>query len=390
MTVMYMLFNEPSAVLGLIPVLLQFPFSAIKPSSRLKQTFRIASPSSSSSSSASASSFRQRHLVTAASSDSNDVNSIAPSTELNTGILATMRKKLDREFINVALPAFIGLAADPLAAIVDAVYVGRCGAVETAGMGIAISAQYSIAKLYNDPLLKTSTSIVANKSGEDLSASVSTAIVTAIIIGILQSLGFVLFGGQILGLMGVSQYAEMRKPALKFLLWRSLGIPAFTVLLVTNGIFRGRGDTKTPLYCTTFGNLVNILLDPILIFGCNMGAAGNIHPFSPLVTPFPATSLFLYSLIHLLNISSDLSLSQPTLSGAGAATAISQWAAAIPLLYLLHKSIPFNLSQQTGFLRQAVQSYATAGSLIMLRTVAKIAGANTTKFYHSSHHNVYL
>ena len=68
------------------------------------------------------------------------------------------------------------------------------------------------------------------------------------------------------------------------------------------------------------------------------------------------------------------SLSPPILSGAGAATAISQWAAAIPLLYRLNKSIPFNLSQQKGFLSQAVQSYATAGSLIMLRTVAKIAG----------------
>ena len=294
MAVMYMLFHEPSVVLGLIPVLLQFPFSANKQGSLLKKSIRITS---SSSSSAAVHSFRQRHMTTAASSDINDVN----STELTTGILAKMRNKLDCEFINVALPAFVGLAADPLAAIVDAVYVGRCGAVETAGMGIAISAQYSIAKLYNDPLLKTSTSIVANKSGEDLSASVSTAIVTAIIIGILQSLGFVLFGGQILGLMGVSQYAEMRKPALKFLYWRSLGIPAFTVLLVTNGIFRGRGDTKTPLYCTTFGNLVNILLDPILIFGCNMGAAGIyllLHSYTPLHstshTPFDT------SLHHIL------------------------------------------------------------------------------------------
>jgi hypothetical protein len=43
--------------------------------------------------------------------------------------------------------------------------IGRLGAAEQAGMGIAISAQYSIAKLYNDPLLKSSTSLVANKSG---------------------------------------------------------------------------------------------------------------------------------------------------------------------------------------------------------------------------------
>jgi putative MATE family efflux protein len=253
------------------------------------------------------------------------------------GSLQAMRNKLDSEFINVALPAFIGLAAEPLASLVDAIYVGRCGPVEQAGMGIAISAQYSVAKLYNDPLLKTSTSIVANKSGDDLSASVATAIVTAVIIGILQSLGFVFFGGQFLSLMGVAKTAEMRKPAIRYLVWRALGIPAATVLLVTNGIFRGRGDTKTPLYCTTFGNLINIILDPILIFGCGMGCAG-----------------------------------------AGAATAVSQWAAAIPLLYLLNKSIPFNLLKQKGFIQQALQSYAAAGSLIMLRTVAKISAYTVT------------
>ena len=66
----------------------------------------------------------------------------------------SLKGKLDKEFVGVALPAFVSLAADPLASIVDAIYVGRLGANEQAGMGIAISAQYSVAKLYNDPLLK--------------------------------------------------------------------------------------------------------------------------------------------------------------------------------------------------------------------------------------------
>jgi len=70
-------------------------------------------------------------------------------------------RKIDREFAEVALPAFVSLAADPLASLVDAMYVGRLTAADQAGMGIAVSAQFSVAKLYNDPLLKTSTSLVA-------------------------------------------------------------------------------------------------------------------------------------------------------------------------------------------------------------------------------------
>jgi putative MATE family efflux protein len=250
----------------------------------------------------------------------------------------SMRDRLDKEFIGVALPAFVALAADPLASIVDAIYVGRCGPIDQAGMGIAISAQYSIAKLYNDPLLKTSTSLVAGKTGDGLSASVATAVVTAMIIGTIQSLGFFFFGGSILSVMGVSQTSEMRKPALSYLVWRAAGVPAATIGLVTNGIFRGRGDTKTPLYCTTIGNLVNIVLDPILIFNCGMGCAG-----------------------------------------AGAATAISQWVSAVPLLYLLNKSVPFNIfGREKGFFKNAITAYTKAGGLILLRTIAKISAYTVT------------
>jgi putative MATE family efflux protein len=244
-----------------------------------------------------------------------------------------VKKHIDREMLEVAIPAFIALAADPLASIVDAMYVGRLGAHHQAGMGIATSAQYSVAKLYNDPLLKTSTSLVAGKKGEELSASVATAISSAILIGILQCLVFVFFSTNIMFRMGVSQQSDMLQPALSYLRWRALGIPASTVLLVSNSIFRGRGDTKTPLYCTVAGNLANIILDPILIFGLKMECGG-----------------------------------------AGAATAISQWITAIPLLYYLHKAIPFNIFRKDNkFLSSAFSAYFKAGGLILIRTIAKVS-----------------
>jgi putative MATE family efflux protein len=205
-------------------------------------------------------------------------------------------------------------------------------------MGIATSAQFSVSKLYNDPLLKTTTSLVAGKSGDDLKAAVSTAISSAALIGSMQGLVFLLFSGRIMDILGVSTSSAMRIPAMSYLKWRSLGIPASTVLLVTNGIFRGRGDTKTPLYCTLAGNLANIMLDPILIFGCHMGCAG-----------------------------------------AAAALSISQWLAAVPLLYLLHKSIPFDIyHQDTSRLAYAFSNYFRAGTLILFRTIAKISAYTVT------------
>lgn len=249
-----------------------------------------------------------------------------------------LHKKLDKDFAAVSFPAFVSLAADPIAAIVDAMYVARLGAVAQAAMGIAISAQFSVSKLYNDPLLKTSTSLVAGKEGEGLEASVASAIATAVAIGFIQCIVFLTLGKRILQIMGVGRQSEMLKPAISYLKWRSLGVPAATVTLVANGIFRGRGDTKTPLYCTLFGSALNIILDPLLIFTLGMGC-----------------------------------------SGAGAAAAISQWCTVVPILYMLNRSVPIRIiGRSRAFFQGAVQAYWEAGGLLLLRTLAKIGTYSIT------------
>lgn len=244
-----------------------------------------------------------------------------------------IRENIDKEILNISLPAFIGLAADPLVAFVESMYVGQLGHAQHGAMGIANSAQYSISKLYNDPLLKTSTSLVAGKEGEDLSASVATAISSAALIGTMQCIIFLFWAEGILRGLGVSKHSDMLAPALSYLRWRALGTPAATVVLVSNGIFRGRGDTITPLHWTITGNIANIILVPFFTFGCNMGCAG-----------------------------------------AGAAIAVSQCLTAIPLLYQLNRAIPFNVfNSNKQKLSTAFATYFTAGGLILTRTIAKIS-----------------
>jgi Na+-driven multidrug efflux pump len=106
------------------------------------------------------------------------------------------KPKLDREFITIAAPAFIQFAAEPLARLVDAYYMGRLGAVALGGAGAAIAAQYAVAKLCNDPLLRSTISLVAAGDGAqagDGSAEptvraepVATALLLALFVGLVQ------------------------------------------------------------------------------------------------------------------------------------------------------------------------------------------------------------
>lgn len=113
-----------------------------------------------------------------------------------------VKSKLTKEFFTIAFPAFIQLAAEPLASLVDTAYLGRLGPEVLGGAGVAISAQYAVSKLYNDPLLRTSISLVASQDGKargnqdgegseeeakkDLSIAVSSALLLAASVGIIQ------------------------------------------------------------------------------------------------------------------------------------------------------------------------------------------------------------
>ena len=189
----------------------------------------------------------------------------------------TKRRELDTAFFKIAAPAFIQFAAEPLARLVDTAYLGRLGAVQLGGAGAAISAQYSASKLYNDPLLRTTISIVAAQEGgapEARANAVSTALLLALVVGVVQGAAFLAFAGPLLCVACIGPGNPMRPSALGYLRVCSLGAPAATLWLAINGIFRGLGDTATPLFWALSFTALNAILDPLFIFHFGMGAAG--------------------------------------------------------------------------------------------------------------------
>ena len=132
------------------------------------------------------------------------------------------KDKLTREFFKIAVPAFFQLAAEPLAGLVDTAYLGRLGPEVLGGAGVAISAQYAVSKLYNDPLLRTSISLVASEDGkandrkdnaetksQALSIAVSSALLLAFTVGMIQLVLYFGFASAILRGMGVTSTSTM-------------------------------------------------------------------------------------------------------------------------------------------------------------------------------------
>ena len=256
----------------------------------------------------------------------------------------TLNRKLTREFFSIGIPAFVQLAAEPLASLVDTAYLGRLGPEVLGGAGVAISAQYAVSKLYNDPLLRTSISLVASQDGKargsdeskesdnkSLSIAVSSAILLALTVGLVQMVIYSVLARGIIHRFGVTAASPMWHSALSYLRIRALGTPAATLWLVVNGIFRGLSDTRTPLIYSLLFTGLNAILDPLFIFTLHFGA-----------------------------------------SGAAAGTALAQYIALVPLLMALNRRVPIEIIGQLTELRNSLEAYLQAGGYVLFRTFGKV------------------
>lgn len=183
--------------------------------------------------------------------------------------------RFDREMLALAVPALGALAADPLVSMVDTVFVGRLGVVPLAALGVNTSV-FSLAFVIFNFLAYATTPLVAREVGrEDRERAGQIAVQALVLAG---SVGLVVVAAlewmavSIVQLMGAT--GELVGPAVTYLRIRALAGPAVLFITAGHGIFRGYQDTRTPLVVTLILNGVNLVLDPVLIFGFGWGLAG--------------------------------------------------------------------------------------------------------------------
>ena len=184
-------------------------------------------------------------------------------------------RALDRDILALAIPALGALAADPLVSMVDTAFVGRHGVTQLAALGVNASV-FSLAFVVFNFLAYGTTPRVAGAVGrgerERAGRMALEALLLAALGGAAALLLLQLFAGPVLAVMGAT--GELREPALAYLRIRAFAGPAVLLMTAGHGIYRGWQDTRTPLVVSLALNAVNLVLDPLLIFGLGWGLRG--------------------------------------------------------------------------------------------------------------------
>lgn len=182
---------------------------------------------------------------------------------------------MNRSIFRLAVPALGALAIDPLLTLVDTAFVARVGVTELAALGVD-AAILGFAFFAFNFLAIVTTPLVARAIGrnevEVARRWVGDSLFLAVTLGILVMIVLALAAPLLVGLMGAS--TEVSGPATSYLLIRSLATPAVLVVTAGHGAFRGYHDLRTPLVIAATVNGLNLILDPILIFGFDMGLQG--------------------------------------------------------------------------------------------------------------------
>ena len=168
----------------------------------------------------------------------------------------------------LSIPMILEMMMESIFAIVDIAYVSQVSVNAVATIGLTesvITLVYAVAI----GLSMAATAVVARRIGEKDVKGARESAVQAILLGIVVSLivgvlGF-LYAKDILALMGAEQ--DLINEGYGYTKLLIGGNITILLLFLINAIFRGAGDASIAMWTLVLSNGLNVVLDPIFIFG---------------------------------------------------------------------------------------------------------------------------
>jgi putative MATE family efflux protein len=188
----------------------------------------------------------------------------------------SIRSQYDREILRLALPALGALAAEPLYLLVDTAIVGHLGRSQLAALGIAAVILGGAFAIFNFLQYGTTAQVArAGGAGEAEAARRlgAQAIWLSLAFGIAVSALIAVFAEPLVTLMGGDGQAA--DYAVTYLRIAAVGFPAAFLALGGQGYLRGIADLRTPLVIVIAGNVANVILEVLFVYGFGWGIEGS-------------------------------------------------------------------------------------------------------------------
>ena len=208
--------------------------------------------------------------------------------------------------INACIPAVVTTLVVTLYNIADAFFVGQTGdPMQIAAMtltGPVFAILSGLGTLIGSGGCSAIAMALGKKNYEQAKSVSSFCCYISIALGVVFTLGITIGTPTLLKALGVTP--DTQAHARDYIQIVSLGSPFLLFASIFANVVRGEGAVKESMMGNGIGSLVNIILDPILILGMNMGIVG-----AAIATVIGNMVSVLYLVIFIAGKKSQLSLS---------------------------------------------------------------------------------
>ncbi len=175
---------------------------------------------------------------------------------------------LNRAILLLSIPMVLEMMLESLFAVVDVFWVAQLGSDAVATVGLTES-MLALVFAVGIGLGLSTTAMVARRIGEKDPDGAAVAAVQAVTLGIATStvIGILCWitAPKLLNLMGASHEVVLAGSGYTKIALGGCGV--VVLLFLNNAVFRGAGDPAIAMRVLWLSNLLNLALDPCLIFG---------------------------------------------------------------------------------------------------------------------------
>ena len=181
-----------------------------------------------------------------------------------------------KAYIKLALPVVLSMIVSLVYNMVDTYFIALTGVQELVAGVSLVAPMFTLMIAFGDIFGLGGSSVISRLLGEkkdnEAKKTCAFCIWVSLVFGICISLILLVFKALILELLGVTKATYEYSNA--YYTWIAIGAVSIIFSMVPSNILRTEGLAVQSMAGSIIGSIVNIIFDPIFIFGLNQGAAG--------------------------------------------------------------------------------------------------------------------
>ena len=214
-------------------------------------------------------------------------------------------ESIPRLIVSLSIPTILSMLVTNIYNLVDTAFVGQLGTSQSAAVGVIfgyMSILQAVGFMFGQGAGSIAARLLGGRDEERASRTASTGIICSVGIGLLMSLICFPLMDPIIRFLGSTE--TIAPYARQYITYILIAAPAMTGGYTLNNLLRYEGKASLGMVGLMTGAILNIALDPLLMFVLNMGIAG-----AAIATAFSQVISFLVLLSMFLRGKTSLRLS---------------------------------------------------------------------------------